>query len=95
MDPISGGTSALLATVGSLMVGILDLPVEIVRSIVARSSEGASGPETHRIPTAESQTRNDILTPVSSRPSSLREIPSQNSTTVNTSTKGFKSASSV
>lgn len=90
MDPISGGTSALLGTVGNLMVGILDLPVEIVRSIVARSSEGASDLDTSRIPTAGNQTRGEILTPASSRPSSLRE-----SSSVSTSTKGFKTASSV
>lgn len=95
MDPISGGTSALLTTVGGLMVGILDLPVEIVRSIVARSSEGASSAETSRIPTAENQTRGEILTPASSRPSSLMESTSQVSTPAKTSTKGFKSASSV
>lgn len=92
MDPISGGTSALLATVGSLMVGILDLPVEIVRSIVGRSAEGTSGSETDRIPTAENQTRDEVLTPVSSRPSSSKEPPSKTSAS---SSKGFKSASSV
>ncbi|MCJ1462396.1 hypothetical protein MMC07_000997 [Pseudocyphellaria aurata] len=95
MDPISGGTSALLATVGGLMVGILDLPVEIVRSIVARSSEGASGAETSRVPTAENQTRGEILTPASSRSSFLMEQTSQVSTSAKTSNKGFKSASSA
>ena len=92
MDPISGGTSALLATVGSLMVGILDLPVEIVRSIVGRSSEAVSGSETGRIPTAEKQHRGEILTPVSSRPSSSREPPSKTSAPTG---KGIKNAGSV
>ena len=91
-DPISGGTSALLATVGSLMVGILDLPVEIVRSIVGRSAEGTSGSETNRIPAAEYQTRGEFLTPVSSWPSSSREPHSKTS---ESSSKGFKSAGSV
>lgn len=95
MDPISGGTSALLGTVGSLMVGILDLPVEIVRSIVARSSEGTSGPQADRVSTAENQHHGETLTPVSSRPSSLREPPSKSSTSVNASTKGYKSASNA
>lgn len=95
MDPISGGTSALLATVGSLMVGILDLPVEIVRSIVARSSEGASNPEKDQIPSAGNQANGEILTPVSSPPSSLREPAAKVSTSADSSAKGFKGAGSV
>ncbi|KZF22019.1 glycosyltransferase family 1 protein [Xylona heveae TC161] len=32
-DPISGGASALLGTMGSLMMGFADFPIEIVRSV--------------------------------------------------------------
>ena len=38
-DPISGGASALLGTIGSLMMGFADFPVEIVRALRSRPSE--------------------------------------------------------
>lgn len=38
-DPISGGASALLGTIGSLMMGFADFPVEIVRALKSKPSE--------------------------------------------------------
>ena len=32
-DPISGGATALLGTIGSLMMGVADFPIEIVRAV--------------------------------------------------------------
>ena len=37
-DPISGGASALLGTIGSLMMGFADFPVEIVRALKSKPS---------------------------------------------------------
>ena len=51
-DPISGGASALLGTIGSLMMGFADFPVEILRALKIRPAEptehaeGAMAPET-------------------------------------------------
>ena len=38
-DPISGGASALLGTISSLMMGFADFPVEIVRALRSKPSE--------------------------------------------------------
>ncbi|KAI9682312.1 MAG: hypothetical protein M1817_000366 [Caeruleum heppii] len=38
-EPISGGASALLGTVGSLMMGVADFPVEIVRALKSKTGE--------------------------------------------------------
>ena len=44
-DPISGGASALLGTIGSLMMGFADFPVEILRALRVKPSENRDGPE--------------------------------------------------
>ena len=41
-DPITGGASALLGTIGSLMMGVADFPVEILRALRIKPSEQAS-----------------------------------------------------
>lgn len=38
-DPISGGASALLGTISSLMMGFADFPVEIIRALKSKPSE--------------------------------------------------------
>ena len=38
LDPISGATSALLGTIGSLMMGVADFPIEIFRAIQSKPS---------------------------------------------------------
>ena len=38
-DPISGGASALLGTIGSLMMGAVDFPVEILKALKVKPSE--------------------------------------------------------
>ena len=40
-DPISGGASALLGTIGSLMMGAVDFPVEILKALKIKPSEKA------------------------------------------------------
>ncbi|MCJ1396440.1 hypothetical protein MMC18_009330 [Xylographa bjoerkii] len=39
LEPITGGASALLGTIGSLMMGVADFPVEIFKALSSRSSE--------------------------------------------------------
>ncbi|KAI9820095.1 MAG: hypothetical protein M1832_003802 [Thelocarpon impressellum] len=39
-DPISGGASALLGTLGSLMMGVADFPVEILKTIAIKPEAG-------------------------------------------------------
>lgn len=41
-DPITGGASALLGTIGSMMMGVADFPVEILRALRFKSSDQAS-----------------------------------------------------
>ncbi len=43
-DPISGGASALLGTIGSLMMGAVDFPVEILKALKVKPAEKA-GPD--------------------------------------------------
>ena len=38
-DPISGGASALLGTLSSLMMGFADFPVEILRALKSKPAE--------------------------------------------------------
>lgn len=41
-DPISGGASALVGTIGSLMMGVADFPIEIFKSVRAKNHEKAT-----------------------------------------------------
>ncbi|KAL1962950.1 hypothetical protein VTN77DRAFT_9046 [Rasamsonia byssochlamydoides] len=43
-DPISGGMGALLGSIGSLALGILDLPVQVASSIIEGNPEGGAAP---------------------------------------------------
>ncbi|KAI9837038.1 MAG: hypothetical protein M1819_000687 [Sarea resinae] len=42
LEPISGGASALLGTIGSLMGGVADLPIDIVKSMKMKSASKKS-----------------------------------------------------
>ncbi|KAH0559843.1 hypothetical protein GP486_003640 [Trichoglossum hirsutum] len=56
-DPITGGASALLGTIGSLMMGVADFPVEIIRALKPRSSDASSADiETSPSPASRSST---------------------------------------
>jgi len=57
-DPISGGASALMGTIGSLMMGVADFPVEIIRALKPKSSENTTPTDT-ATPSAEGQTKSD------------------------------------
>ena len=41
-DPITGATSALMGTIGSLMMGVADFPIEIFRAVQGRSAENSN-----------------------------------------------------
>ena len=46
-DPISGGATALLGTIGSLMMGVADFPIEVVRAIHSiKPTDSSSGTKT-------------------------------------------------
>ena len=47
-DPITGGASALLGTIGSLMMGITDFPLELFRALQNRSSSEVSNNAGHQ-----------------------------------------------
>lgn len=53
-DPISGGASALLGTLGSLMMGFADFPVEILRALRIKPSPNNVESE---VPSAEEKTK--------------------------------------
>jgi hypothetical protein len=38
-DPITGGAAALLGTIGSLMMGVADFPVEIIKALKPKASD--------------------------------------------------------
>lgn len=42
-DPITGATSALLGTMGSLMMGVADMPVEVLRALRIKPSDQGKG----------------------------------------------------
>lgn len=50
LDPISGATSALLGTVGSLMMGVADFPIEIFRAMQSKSSGDGQSADDVRTP---------------------------------------------
>lgn len=58
-DPISGGASALLGTLGSLAMGVADFPVEILKALRAKPTEepksGANSQKISRSTTTETR----------------------------------------
>ena len=64
-DPITGGASALLGTIGSMMMGVADFPVEILRALRIKPGEQASsGHSEHPSPTfSAARTDSDSLQP--------------------------------
>lgn len=60
-DPISGGASALLGTIGSLAMGFADFPVEILKALrikpVEESKKGAASEPISRSATSEAQAK--------------------------------------
>lgn len=71
-DPISGGASALLGTLGSLAMGVADFPVEILKALRAKPTEeptsGANSQQISRSTTMEARkepTKNILSSPAS------------------------------
>lgn len=68
-DPISGGASALLGTLGSLAMGVADFPVEILKALRAKPTEeptsGANSQQISRSTTMEARKEHtkNILSP--------------------------------
>lgn len=68
-DPISGGASALLGTLGSLAMGVADFPVEILKALRAKPTEeptsGANSQQISRSNTMEvrKEPTKNILSP--------------------------------
>ena len=61
-DPISGGASALLGTMGSLMMGFADFPVEILRALKIKPAEPAeeSSHNVNEIPKSASSSKTSL-----------------------------------
>lgn len=74
-DPISGGTAALLGTLGSLMMGFADFPVEILRALKVKPSEGSKSLDTGQDSTPIDQLSTTDLTPESTNASSEAPLP--------------------
>ena len=107
-DPISGGASALLGTIGSLAMGFADFPVEVLRALRIKPAEEsktgtASGPIS-RSSTLESEvTSPDTISPGSSgraanskppfNPESIPEKPSSADGAIAENNTGTASAS--
>lgn len=47
-DPVTGGASALIGTIGNFSMGIADFPVEILKSLKSASSDVKEGHEQHK-----------------------------------------------
>lgn len=85
-DPISGGASALIGTLGSLAMGVADFPVEILKALRAKPTEehtsGANSQQISRSTTMEARkepTKNILTSPataVNEPPINTLETPS-------------------
>ncbi|KAI9817207.1 MAG: hypothetical protein M1827_001320 [Pycnora praestabilis] len=75
-DPITGGASALLGTIGSLAMGVADMPVEVLKALKPKSSDDghSSGTGHSSIERTNSgihtpgRTNSDVLTHTTSEP---------------------------
>ena len=54
LEPISGATSALLGTMGSMMMGIADFPIEIFRALQTKSTDDGQSADGGKTPGAPS-----------------------------------------
>ncbi|KAL8795604.1 MAG: hypothetical protein Q9182_007506 [Xanthomendoza sp. 2 TL-2023] len=63
-DPFTGGASAIMGTIGSMMMGIADLPIELLRALrpkLSEKSEKGTNPEAvSRLSTKESEAISDV-----------------------------------
>ncbi|KAL8656738.1 MAG: hypothetical protein Q9226_002572 [Calogaya cf. arnoldii] len=85
-DPITGATSAIMGTMGSMMMGVADLPVEFLRALHIKPAEKPST-ETHSEAAAQSTTKesndsttNSVPKSPSTSPQDLDQILDQNRT---------------
>ncbi len=73
-EPISGATAALMGTIGSMMMGIADMPVDILKALKFKPPEGSTSPNPVQTPATADQASTTDLTPQSTNMSS--EAPS-------------------
>ncbi|KAL8694582.1 MAG: hypothetical protein Q9218_000764 [Villophora microphyllina] len=76
-DPITGGASAIMGTIGSMMMGVADLPIELLRALRIKPSENQN-PETASQTTSRSKTSDGTgasLNTPSLASSSVEDIP--------------------
>jgi hypothetical protein len=82
-DPISGGASALLGTIGSMTMGIADMPVGIFKAFQAKSKEHAADASTAATdstatPTSASRTQSQTDLTQSTNAHDLLEAADEN-----------------
>ena len=58
-DPITGGASALMGTLGSLMMGVADFPVEIIRALKPKPHENVT-PTDSTTPSISDHSKSDL-----------------------------------
>ena len=73
-DPITGATSAIMGTMGSMMMGVADLPVEILRALHIKPSHPTAETHSH---TASRSSLSDAQSD-SQRPSSMLTTSTEN-----------------
>lgn len=43
MEPVTGGLGAILSTVGNLMLGMVDIPIDVAKAVAVKSTAGSLG----------------------------------------------------
>ncbi len=66
-DPITGGASALMGTIGSLMMGVADMPVDVIKALKSKGSETSEQTPSaaSRSSTSVAQTNSGTMSPTS------------------------------
>jgi UDP:flavonoid glycosyltransferase YjiC (YdhE family) len=78
-DPVTGGASALIGTIGQFSMGIADFPVEILKSLKQSTNDVKEGHEMHRA------SKSSPIPPSSQNPSSSDLTKVDTKSTVNSS----------
>ncbi|KAL9116784.1 MAG: hypothetical protein Q9187_006686 [Circinaria calcarea] len=61
LEPISGATSALLGTMGSMMMGVADFPIEIFRAMQTKPTDDRQSANGGKTPGAPSTPKSDVI----------------------------------
>jgi hypothetical protein len=68
-EPITGGLGAILGTVGNLMLGMIDIPIDVAKAVAIKSPDQAGIPEVSRSSTYSGTTNSKAGSVNSSLPS--------------------------